>query len=353
MHYHVGFHFMPTMPRRINHVMAGIRSAAILTSFLAAVVLFSIQACDDSSSSGDLPESYVPIVIDKSEPERLLSYYFGGYIRPRPVDPFEAGVLVASDRRHYLDLASFEHHFADAASHLIDADADDRIDWEELERFIDATYYTARRLPTTLDSLYREAAFNPENGEWMEVEVHGVMTTALRRVYVRESAIRSALDAYRENEERLIYPDGTMFIGEHYIDDRRAETTMMRKRADGYWDFAVYGPDDSLARGTETPPKELKSPVQCVGCHFGSKLFEPEKSFPAAARPGPHGPRHLQVDDELRDPDVVRFFDEHRKRSDTVLGMYTTLFVAELRSRKRDGTISASDAALLDRLAIR
>lgn len=353
MHYHVGFNFGEMMPRSNQFVMTESRFAALLTCLLSAVVLFSAPGCGDDSKAEKIPASHIPIVIDKSQPERLLTYYFGGYIRPEPDNPFEAGVLVNSNGRRYVDMESLEHHVGDAASYLTDTDGDNRIDWDELEAFIDATYYSARGLPVTLDSLFREAGFEYGNDEWLQAEVNGVMTTALRRIHVKQSAVRAALEGFWENEEQLVYPDETIFFGEHYIDDRRVETTVMRKRTDGYWDFAVYGPDDSLTGATDTPPKELRSPVQCVGCHFGSKLFEPEKSFPAQARPGPHGPRRLHVNEELRDSDVVLFFDEHRKRSDTVLGLYSTLFVAELRRQKRDGTISETDAALLDRLAIR
>ena len=87
-----------------------------------------------------------------------------------------------------------------------------------------------------------------------------------------------------------------------------------------------------------------------MGCHFGDKLFEPEKSFPMRAEPGPHGPRQVYVEEDLRDEEIVRRFDEHRRRSDTVLGLYTTLFVSSLRAERRAGTLDESDAVLLDSL---
>ncbi|HUF09848.1 MAG TPA: hypothetical protein VMO47_11035, partial [Rhodothermales bacterium] len=140
------------------------------------------------------------------------------------------------------------------------------------------------------------------------------------------------------------------FIAAHEVAGETVETTVMTKRPDGFWDFAVYGQDGGIAATTSTPPKELKSPTQCVGCHFGSKQFEPERSFPAHASPGPHGPRQIYVDDELRDLETVKYFDEHRKRSDTVLGLYGTLFVARLRAEGEPGRLSAEDVQLLERL---
>jgi hypothetical protein len=141
-------------------------------------------------------------------------------------------------------------------------------------------------------------------------------------------------------------------VGEHYEGEALVETTVMRKRADGYWDYFAYDASGGLASQTTTPPRALDVPTQCVGCHFGEKLFEPERSFPAEAPPGPHGPRGIYVDDALRDAEVVAFFDEHSKRSDHVLGLYGTLFIAQLRAQEAAGSLPAADAALLDDLGL-
>ena len=178
------------------------------------------------------------------------------------------------------------------------------------------------------------------------------MTTARRHIYVPEAALRSALAAYHQNGERLLYPVGTTMVGEHHLGGAHVETTAMRKRADGFWDFFTYDTEGNLAKSTNTPPRKLKTPTQCVGCHTGNKPFEPERSFPDEALPGPHGPRALYVDDALRDPEVTAFFDEHRKRSDTVLGIYNTLFVAQLRADRRAGRLGEADVRLLEGLGL-
>lgn len=319
---------------------------------LSLFILWSTQGCGEAPPDAALPASYIRVHIDKSEPKRLLDYYFGGYVTPAPRDPFEAGILIDTSGYLYVNIDSLAAHYPSAPAELADGDGNNRIDWEELEAFIDASYYKARRLPLTLDTLFQEVEFEQEGGDWIQVQVDGVMTIARRRLAIRESAVRTALENYWENGERLIYPEGTIIIGEHFIEERRAETSVMRKRQDGFWDFAVYNGADSLARTTVTPPRELKSPVQCVGCHFGSKLFEPEKSFPVKAAPGPHGPRQIYVDDLERDADVVKYFDEHRRRSDTVLGLYSTLFIAKLKQQRRSGTLEERDAALLDELGL-
>lgn len=319
---------------------------------VGALLLCCAQACTDAGGNADLPASFIRVDIDKSEPKRLLDYYFGGYVTPEPRDPFAAGLLTDTLGAFFINLDSLEAHYPGAAAALSDRDANNRINWEELEAFLDATYYKARRLPLTLDTLMQSAGYSEETPGWMQVDVDGVMSNARRRLFVQEASVREALAGYWENGERVIYPQGTAIVGKHFLRDSLAETTIMRKREDGYWDFAVYSALDSLTRSTVTPPRELKSPVQCVGCHFGSKLFEPEKSFPMKSEPGPHGPRQIYVDDAIRDADVAKLFDEHRKRSDTVLGLYSTLFVAQLRQQQRDGTIAPEDSVLIQSLGL-
>ena len=307
-------------------------------------------ACAGPDESG-LPDSFMRLSIDKSEPRRFLQYYFGGYVAPQAADPFEAGMLHELSGRFYLDYDVFAQHRPAISEQLRDADGNRRIEWEELEAFIDRSYNRARGAPFSLGAFADSAGFTPDSA-WMQVALHGVMTTAQRRIYVREEAVRTALRSAAEGDGRILYPAGTIFFGEHYLDDALVETTVMRKRADGFWDFFVYGEDGALAQGTSTPPRALKSPVQCVGCHFGNKVFQPGKSFPAMAPPGPHGPRQVYVPDEFRDAEVVLRFDEHRRRADTVLGLYGTLFVSKLRARRRAGTLDPSDAALLEALQL-
>lgn len=300
----------------------------------------------------DLPASFVPITLDEEEPEQLLRYYFGGYAAPEGADPFATGLLLDRDGRYYVNLDTLEQRFAGAASALVDADASEAFEWEEVEAFVDQTYGEARGLPPTLDALRAEAAYDPASPAWFMVELDGVMTTARRRIFVPMDALRAALLRYHENDEQLRYPPGTTIVGEHHLGGRAVETTAVRRRADGFWDFFVYDAAGALADSTATPPRALRSPVQCVGCHFGNRMFEPERSFPARAQPGPHGPRQVYVDDRLRNAGVTRFFDEHRKRSDTVLGLYGTLFVARLVAERESGGLSAEDAELLQTLGL-
>lgn len=323
----------------------------LLKCLLGGLVIASLMGCGANAEDTAIPDdsSLLLVTLDKSNPEELLRYYFGGYVPGTPRDPFEAGLMVKQEGRFYVQLDSLQA-WHPAAVRRLGSNGDDALDWEELKAFLQATYYDARRPPATLAAL--RVAVPYQGDGWFTVELRGVMTTALRRIYVAKEALRTALKGYEAAGERLMYPAATTIVGEHWQDTVLVETTVMQKRTDGFWDYMTYGGDGTLARSTTTEPRQLKTPTQCAGCHFGDKQFEPERSFPGEARPGPHGPRAIYVDESLRDLEVTTYFDEHRKRSDYVLGLYNTLFVAQLRADRRAGQISAEDAALLDTLGL-
>ena len=328
------------------------RSSAL--PFLLALLLASpLAGCGGDSPDGDSTDETAGLRLDteKRDPERLLRYYFGSYLGPAGGDAVVAGVLSGEGEDFLLHPDALDARWRPALD-AANANGDDTIDWDELVAFLDQTYAEARALPRTLDAFRADVPYTEADSAWFTVEIDGVMTNARRHLFVPVSALRAALTHYRANGERLIYPVGTAIVGEHRMEGELAETTVMRKRPDGFWDFFVYGADGALAAATDTPPRALRSPTQCVGCHIGRKAFEPEKSFPAEAPPGPFGPRAIHVGPELRSAEVVAFFDEHAKRSDTVLGVYNTLFVSGLLADRRAGRLTAEDAALLDGLGL-
>ena len=323
-----------------------------LAVLLVAACSVALGGCNRGTDAA-LPEAYLRLDMDdQSGAEQLVRYYFGGYIRPEAKDPFAEGLVVKKEGHFYVNTDTLRRFYPAIASKLKQAGGQEAIGWEKLLGFLQATYYQARDLPPTLAELREKAPYQQEGEKWFTVEIDGVMTSARRRVHVRRSALRSALRGYHRRDEQLIYPVGTTIIGDHYRSGERVETTAMQKRPDGYWDFFTYNEAGQLARRTQTPPRALKTPTQCAGCHFGTKLFDPEKSFPAPARPGPRGPRTLHVGDSMRDAEVTQFFKEHSKRSDMVLGLYNTLFVSWLRTQRQAGELAAQDRALLDTLGL-
>lgn len=308
-----------------------------------------VAAC---GSSGDAPAPTgaadgVRVDLDKSDPERLLAFYLGSYLGAEGGDPFADGLVGRQGSGFVLDTARLARRHPGASSALAAAAADGLVDWDEFAAFVQATYYEARALPPTVEALRAVHPF-ADDTSWFQVRVDGVMSPYERRLYVPVAALRSALAGYDERGGRLLYPVGTAIVGEHWHGEAREEVTVMIKRGDGFWDYAAYGADGRLVGQTDAEPKPLQVPTQCVGCHFGSRLFEPEKSFPARAAAGPNGPRAVHVPDAWRDADLTRLLDEHRRRSDTVLGLYNTLFLARLRAERAAGQLPASDARLLD-----
>ena len=318
---------------------------ALLRSCTPAL-LIALAACGGGPSDG------LAVDLDKSNEDVLLRYYLGGYVGPGGGDPAEAGLMVEEGGLAVRPEAVPEP-YRDA---LRDVNGDGTLDWDEFVAFVEATYARARGLPPTLDALRAEAPYADGDSAWFTVDVDGVMTAARRRVYVPVAALRQALAGYRAAGDRLVYPAGTVLVGEHRDGDRVLETTVKRRRADGFWDFAVYDADGRLAGATSTPPRPLDAPTQCTGCHLGRRLFDPEKSFPAPAPDGPYGPRAIYVDDAVRDAvaahDLAAFFDEHAKRSDGVLGLYGTLYTASLLVDRAAGSIAPAVASLIEGLGL-
>ena len=315
---------------------------------LASCLLFA--ACASGPVDVQTAEA-VPLRLDKANPERLVRSLLGAYVDD--ADAFESGLVSGAGD----DLALHPQRLDDATRRLLsDADGDGAIDWDELAAFVDRTYAPAHDLPPTLDAFYASldvtAPSGPDDPAWFTVDVDGVMTAARRRVSVPSAALRSAVTAFADGGE-LVYPAGTPIVGAHLADDgATAETTVKRRRADGFWDFAVYDAEGRLARSTSTPPLPLKAPTQCTGCHLGQKLYEPEKSFPAPAADGPNGPRAYYVPDAWRSAEATALFQEHARRDDGVLGLYATLYTGRLLAARADGTLAPDDAALLDRLGL-
>jgi hypothetical protein len=287
---------------------------------------------------GCAPSDPTRVRLDPDVSGSALAFLFGSYASPDAADPFRAGLLVRDGGRVYADPTRLPG--------TLDADADGQATRDEIRDWVQATYAQARHLPATLGALDAERSYR----DGFCTLGRGVMTQHARRVCVPEPALRHALQAFADSG-RIAYPVGTLLVGEHWDttsgDSVLVETTVKQRRADGFWDFAVYDAQGNLANRTQAAPRALNSPTQCVGCHLGQRAFEPEASFPAAAPDGAHGPQVLYVPDAWRDPELVARFDEHRRRDDHVLGLYATFYTAHLRSLRAAGQLDPEGLALL------
>ncbi|MBX2819518.1 MAG: hypothetical protein KTR29_07545 [Rhodothermaceae bacterium] len=303
------------------------------------ILLVFLTSCEQPGATSTLP-----IQLDTPQAERVLSYYFGSYV---DASPFESSILKKEEGRILIDLNQVNEW--GLSQTLEDVNSDGIIDWDELEPFLASTYYEARGFPSTLDALYDQISTPHPDSGWQAIEIDGMMVSARRRVLVKESAIQEALRNYQANNAQIIYPVGTTFIGHHYDENQRLETTISQKRKDNFWDFFIYDQDGQLTSTTQTGPKELTAPTRCVGCHFGGKMFEPEASFPEFAPDGPFGKRGIYVEEEARNKEITGLLDEHTKRSDTVLGLYGTIYLSRIQEKLEAGTsLSETEALLLE-----
>jgi len=326
------------------HKMSGSTRSVptVVRSASAIFLVLLVASCSEPASRQERPwaDSTVPVVLDQKGERDLLSFYVGGMVSQEGADPFAAGLVLDAGDAFRLDLDKIEEHAPSASPGFRAAAADGEIDWDEFEQVIWESYYSYRSIPATVAELKEGIGDWSDEDAWFGFGVNGVMSPTLRRIRVRTDRLLDAIRNYRENGNRIIYGTGTTFVSDHLRGAESVELSVMTKRADGYWDFYSYDGDGRLARVVKRAPTDLTVPTRCVGCHFGNRLFEPERSFPVDPPPAPDGPRRLYVSDDMRDPEVVRVLDEHRKRSDRILGLYATLFISEMKMQRATGTLS-------------
>ena len=309
------------------------------------LLLLLVAGCAAGPADVQTAES-VPLRLDRAGARRLAESVLGSYAGG---PAFEKGLLTGEGD----DLTLHPQRIPAALrTHLRDADGDGAVGWEELSAFLAATYSEGHGLPATLAALRADAGFPDADSALFTVEIEGsVMTHARRRIHVPRAALRSALASFAAGDG-LHYPAGTLILGEHVDGDAVLETTVKRRRADGFWDFAVYDAQGRLADATATPPRPLRVPTQCTGCHLGQRLFEPERSYPATPVDGADGPRRYLVPDAERSQEATATLQEHARREDGVLGLYATVYTGRLIAARTAGTASPNDLALLTRLGL-
>ncbi|MFT5513915.1 MAG: hypothetical protein ACI80V_000016 [Rhodothermales bacterium] len=318
---------------------------------IAQILLFIVTATLQAACAGsEGPRNTTRLDLDSRRPRQMAEFYLGAYGTADQVASALSGT--GTDIRLQMDSLGA---FAPAlASFLATAASDGELTREELAAGVAATYYTAIGAPQTAEMLRTGLPT-----ELLTFEVSGSMTRYRRRLMVGRDAVQGALTrVFPGNAEangaidspaagtspgRLIYETGTLIVGEHLRgagdgqEGATAETTAMVKREDGYWNFLAYDSTGSLTSTIYGDPDALAVPADCFGCHYGTRLFEPERSFPGNARPGPLGERAVYVSQELRRVDAASLLDEHRRRSDGLLGLYGTLYLSDLLNRAEEG----------------
>ena len=304
---------------------------------------------NETGHSTESSVSSIRIQLDKSDDEMLLAFYIGGML---PEGWQLDSVLSKVGSEWMLHGPKSGQEIPTPLENLMEAAGEDEIlTWEEFEPAVSGSYYEVRNAPRTLAELKTEYGdWNAES--WFSHELVGQMTHLRRKLSVSKTALFAALDGLSVLKDPIIYPMGTLFIGEHLDGQSVREVTAMVKREDGYWDYFAYGSDGNLSPFIEKKPDPLRVPTQCVGCHFGDRLFEPERSFPSAARPGPNGERAFFVPEALKNAFLASGLSEHARRSDHILGLYGTLYLASLIREVEGGTASSEESNLVARLGL-
>ncbi|MDA1027913.1 MAG: hypothetical protein O3B41_02520 [Bacteroidetes bacterium] len=313
---------------------------------ILGVALLSGCSSKTAEEIVDLEDS-VEIRLDKGESQPLIAFYLGGFLQK---GDSLASIAVQLGSKWYL--IKPKPSTSPDLQALFDAAGEDKIlQWEEFEPVVRSSYYRVRNTPLTVDSL--KALFGDWNVPgWFSYETRGQMTEYRRRLFIKRENIKWSLEQLDSPSDAILYDEGTAIIGEHLDQGQIIETTAMIKRWDGYWDYIAYGKNGQLALSVAKSEDPLLVPTQCIGCHYGNRAFEPERSFPRDARPGPSGERAVYVPEFWKNQSLTSSINEHVKRSDHVLGLYATLFLAEIITRSKKGEATAAELKLIDQLGI-
>lgn len=317
------------------------RAMLVCLVTMAWVVAATLAGCatenesNDSTGLSEVDATMIPIEFDGNEAGRLLRFYFGSFMGPQGGDPVAAGILEKRENSWYLrnpeSIGGISGALMDLYSSSLEAG---RLSEDELDAFVRSNYYQARSFPESLDEMKARHGSWSEP-EWFRIDVQGSMVPLRRVTWVRRTDIESALDRMQTLADPVVYDPSTLFVGEHTDGDRVVETTLMHKRADGFWDYWAYDEEGRLTDLIRKEPRDMLIPTRCTGCHFGDRLFEPERSYPGMARPGPSGERALFIPEAWRNVELSATIQEHARRSDTVLGLYATLYLAEAAAQAR------------------
>lgn len=269
----------------------------------------------------------------------------------------------------YIDLALVPRT---AASILRDIarreSSEESISSGEMAAYMDEHYYELTRPYPTLQALLREHPYR-DNPNWLKVPVDSLTFSRLRVLRIDKDRIADALVEYFDHDNRVLYPEGTVIVAESF--DKQGnfvEAEVLRKRFDTFWNFAIYGPQGALQNssiafneeGEPAPERSgLKVPQDCALCHRLDRLDlsgDPEAPVRAPVRGffhklparvpqvhlGPEYYSHMAF---------TELTEANAKVKDGVFGVYGSLLLSELSSRKRLGTLTAEDKVRYARLA--
>ena len=238
----------------------------------------------------------------------------------------------------------------------------DEISREEIGAYMEKHYYELTHPYPTLQALLRDYPYR-DNPDWLTVPVESETFHRLRILRIDKNKVAAALISYFDNNDRLIYPGGTLIAAESF-DSKGAfvEAEVLRKRGDGFWNFSVYDQNGVLIPSSVAFNEEgeiapgvagFKAAQDCAACHRLDRLDlsgDPE----APARVPIRGFFHklparvpqIHLGPEYYDHMAFTELTEaNAKQKDGVFGVYGSLLLSELAGRKRLSTLTDHDKA--------
>jgi formylglycine-generating enzyme required for sulfatase activity len=242
----------------------------------------------------------------------------------------------------------------------------DELSVDELEEWLKGRYYELTRPYPTLAELRRQQPY-PGNPDWLVVRVDSATFNRTRVLHLDKERVTRALERYFENGDRVLYETGTVIVAES-LDARDAfvEAEVLRKREDGFWNFAVYDAAGKLTRETVAFSEEgvpdgsrgFVAPGSCALCHRVDRLDPSGDPAPPVRSPVrgffqflPGRVPQIHLGPEYYDHMAFTELTEATHRAkDGVFGVYGSLLLSELAGRKRLGTLTDGDRARYHRL---
>jgi formylglycine-generating enzyme required for sulfatase activity len=243
----------------------------------------------------------------------------------------------------------------------------DEISLDEMGAYMEKHYYEITRPYASVQALLHEHPYL-KNPDWLTVPVDSETFRRRRVLRIDKERVADALVAYFDHNDRLIYPQRTVITAESFDKSGSlVETEVLRKRADTFWNFAVYDRNGALIPTSlafddegELAPGGVgfKVPQNCSICHRIDRLdLSGDPQAPARVpiraffQMLPMRVPQIHLGPEYYDHMAFTELTEaNAKLKDSVFGVYGSLLLSELASRKRLGTLTANDKQRYERL---
>jgi formylglycine-generating enzyme required for sulfatase activity len=287
---------------------------------------------------------------------------------PGPPSVMDGRIVVREGKELYLDVSQWPAGGAALLAEIASAEPPgDEMTSQEISSYMEKHYYELTQPYPDLEAL-RSAHPYRDNPNWLQVPIDSATFHRRRVLQINKDRIADALAAYFENNNRLIYPQGTVIVAESFDKQGRfSEAEVLTKRADTFWNFAVYDAQGRLTRETiafneagEPDParKGFVAPGSCALCHRIDRLdFSGDEEAPSRApirsffHHLPARVPQIHLSAEYYDHMAFTELTEATARvKDSVFGVYGSLLLSELAGRRRLNALTNEDHARYRRL---